>query len=165
LTKQSTPTAPSQQNSIEEKGKLLIIIILLLGRFQIDMKKSSLIPWFSYLEKIVAILLGIVLFLIILRGSNDLFGISKLTDKIYFTNELHFKSSTLKPAYDSGEIDDYDGQEILKNYREEHWFRHGICMVIILLQGIISISLAVFTTQQLFKKYRQLRFRERLTSK
>jgi hypothetical protein len=129
------------------------------------MKKNSLIQWFSCLEKTAAVLLGIVLFLIILRGSNDFFGISKLTDRIYFTNELHFKRSILKPAYDSGEIDEYDGREILKNYRKEHWFRYVICMTIILLQGIISIGLAVFTTRQLFKKYRLLRFRERLAGK
>lgn len=138
---------------------------MLSDRFQVDMKKITLIQWFSHLEKTVALLLGTVLFLIILRGSNDLFGISKLTDRIYFTNELHFKRSILKPAYASGEIDEYDGQEILKNYREEHWFRYGICTAIILLQGIISISLAVFTTQQLFKKYRLLRFREQLARK
>ena len=129
------------------------------------MKKNSLIQWFGYLEKTAFVLLGIVLFLIILRGSNDLFGISKLTDSIYFTNELHFKRSILKPAYDSGEIDEYEGREILENYRKEHWFRYGICITIILLQCIISISLAVFATLQLYKKYRLLGFRERLAGK
>lgn len=126
-----------------------------------NMKKNSLIQWFSYLEKTAFVLLGIVLFLIILRGSNDTFGILKLTDRIYTTKELHLKS-IVKQAYDSGEIDEYDGREMVKNYRKEHWFRYGICMTIILLQGIISICLAVFTTHQLFIKYRLLRFRERL---
>ena len=107
------------------------------------------------------VLFGIVLFLIILRGSNDTFGILKLTDRIYHTRESHFKS-ILKRAYDSGEIDEYDGREMVKGYREDHWFRYGICVTIILLQGTISICLAVFTTLQLFKKYRLLRFRERL---
>lgn len=129
------------------------------------MKKNSLIQWFSYLEKTVAVLLGIVLFLIILRGSNDLFGISRLTDKLYFEAELRFKRNIIRPAYDSGEIDEYEGREILKNYRKEHWFRYGIYTAIILLQCIISISLAVFTIRQLFKKYRLLRFRERLAGK
>jgi len=130
-----------------------------------NMKKNSLIQWFSFLEKTASVLLGIVLFLIIFRGSNDLFSISKLTDRIYFANELHFKRSILKPAYDSGEIDEYDGREILKSYQKEHWFKYGICKTIILLQGIISISLAVFTTHQLYKNYRLLRFRERLAGK
>lgn len=130
-----------------------------------NIKENSLIRWLSYLEKVASVLLGIVLFLIILRGSNDLFGISTLTNRIYFTDELHFKRSILKPAFDSGEIDEYEGREILKNYRKEHWFRYGACITIILLQCIISISLAVFTTLQIYKKYRLLRFGERLASR
>jgi len=126
-----------------------------------NIKKNSLIQWFSYLEKSAFVLFGFVLFLIILRGSNNTFGILKLTDRIYTTGERRFKRH-VKQAYDAGEIDEYDGREMVKNYQEDHWFRYGLCKIIVLLQGTISICLAVFTTHQLYKKYRLLRFRERL---
>ncbi|MDP8217293.1 MAG: hypothetical protein P9M03_01045 [Candidatus Theseobacter exili] len=117
---------------------------------------------FIYLEKTIAVAFGIVLFLITLRGSNDLFGISKFADKIYFTDELNFKRNILAPTYKCGEIDVDDAKEILADYQQEHWFRHSIAVVIILLNGICSLALSIFTIMQLYEKYRLLRFRERL---
>jgi len=122
--------------------------------------KDGYKTFIQLVEFLIMIVFCVFLFFVILRGSDNVLGISNFINKIYLEGEHNYRES-LGRAYEEGFIkDEFEGREWLKSYQEEHLLGYVTSIVIPLAIFVGSILLAFFTTRHLWKAYLRLPFRK-----
>jgi len=112
---------------------------------------------FRWLEYTIAVLIAALLAWVLI------WALDSIVPRIYdYSSESYFVD-VLKDAYDSGEITHAESREILEIHRNSQ-LRFKLEKWRIRLLFVLSIGISTAVVVLLFKKYRLLRFRERLSA-
>lgn len=120
--------------------------------------KQHLISWFGYVEGAVAVLLGIVIAVALTRGLAVFFD-----PHIYDYEEEQRFLEWLKQ--DDPNMAAWELREARESYQDDHFWRYAADRLLAYVWFGVGIAVSATATVQLFKKYRSLRFRERLANK
>jgi len=121
------------------------------------MSRFLMIRSFRWLEYAIAVLIAALLAWVLI------WALDNIIPRIYDDLSEGYFVDILKEAYDSGEITYAESQEILEIHRNSQ-LRFKLERWRIRLLFVLSIGISVTVTVLLFKKYRLLRFRERLSA-
>jgi ABC-type nickel/cobalt efflux system permease component RcnA len=112
---------------------------------------------FKWLEYAIAVLIAALLAWALTQG------LDSIIPRIYDDSSESYFVNVLKDAYDSGEITHAESREILQVHRNSQ-LRFKLEKWRIRFLFVLSIGISAIVTVLLFKKYRLLRFRERLSA-
>jgi ABC-type nickel/cobalt efflux system permease component RcnA len=121
------------------------------------MAKSLMVRNFKWLEYTIAVLIAALLAWVLI------WALDSIVPRIYDDLSESYFVDALKDAYDSGEITHAESREILQIHRNSQ-LRFKLDKWRIRLLFVLSIGISAAVTVLLFKKYRLLRFRERLSA-
>ncbi len=119
------------------------------------MAKFFMVRSFRWLEYGIAILIAALLAWALIQA------LDSITPRIYDYSSEQNLAGALREGYESGEITYLESQEMLEIYRDDQ-VRFRLERWRIRLLYALSIGVSTAVTVLLFKKYRLLRFRERL---
>ncbi|MHC4572304.1 MAG: hypothetical protein ACYS0C_09560 [Planctomycetota bacterium] len=121
------------------------------------MSKFFMVRDFKWLEYAIAVLIAALLAWALTQG------LDSIIPRIYDDSSESYFVNVLKDAYDSGEITHAESREILQVHRNSQ-LRFKLEKWRIRFLFVLSIGISAIVTVLLFKKYRLLRFRERLSA-